>query len=174
MSALSRTPQNTNYLQPSKFILSFNKIPDTQYFCQAINLPGLKLGMTTIETPFRTLPVAGTKMDYDTLDIRFNVNGDISSWMNLHDWMRSIGSPDGFSTRTNTGAPDGLKGDLSSYSDATLVILSNLNNPIARFHFYNLVPVSLSSIDFDTTLSADDIVVGSASFQFDYYDHIPQ
>jgi hypothetical protein len=173
MSALSRTPQNTNYLQPTKFLLTFTKIPDTQYFCQSINLPGLNIGKSDFETPFRRIPVAGTKIDYNPLNINFNVNGDLSAWFNLHQWMRSMGSPVGFEDRVNTTNQISERTSLQAYSDGTLTVLSNLNNPIARIQFYNIFPTSLSDLEFDTTKSADDVMVGSASFDFEYYDYVP-
>lgn len=172
MSALNRTPQNTNYLQPTKFLLTFHKIPDTQYFCQTINLPGLNIGSARLDTPFRQIPIAGTNIDYNALNMTFNVNGDLSAWFNLHQWMRSMGSPVSFQDRANITNQISERQSLQAYSDGTLTILSNLNNPIARIQFYNLYPTSLSDIDFDVTKSADDVIVGSATFQFEYYDYV--
>ena len=172
MSALSREPENTNYLQPTKFILSFVKIPDTQYFCQAVNLPGMRIGSTEYDTPFRNIPIAGTKIDYNSLNISFNVNGNLGSWMNLHQWMRSMGSPVGFDDRKSISAQISERSSLQAYSDATLVILNNLNNPIGKFEFRNVFPTTLSDLDFNTTMSADDVMVGNATFEFEYYDFV--
>jgi hypothetical protein len=178
MSALDRTPENTNYLQPTKFLLTFDRIPNAQYFCQSVNLPGLTLGTTSIETPFRGIPVAGTKLDYNPLNVTFNVNGDLKSWLDLHQWMRSVGSPTGFteriqqSPRQNAQSVD-MDGYPKSYSDATLTILSNLNNPIARIVFINAFPSHLSDLDFDTTKSADEVMTATGTFQFSYYDYVP-
>lgn len=172
MSALTRTPENTNYLQPTKFILSFTKIPDVEYFCNSVNLPGMSVGTAEFDTPFRNIPVAGTKIEYNPLNISFNVNGNIGSWMNLHQWMRSMGSPVGFSDRNDISAQISQKTSLQAYSDASLVILNNLNNPVGRFQFYNLFPTSLSDLDFDTTQSADNVMVGNATFEFEYYDFV--
>ena len=172
MSALNRTPQNTNYLQPTKFILTFDKIPDTQYFCTTINIPGLNLGTAEMNTPFRTIPLAGSSVDYNPLNISFNLNGDLGSWFNLHEWMRSIGSPVGFEDRRLTTDGVGRRTPMMAYAEATLTIMNNLNNPIGRIQYYNIYPTSLSDIDFDTSESADNIMVGMASFNYEYYDYI--
>ena len=37
-------PTNTNVLQQNKFLLTFTRIPNVQYFCQVVALPGLTLG----------------------------------------------------------------------------------------------------------------------------------
>ena len=51
MTALNRVPQNTNLLQASKFLLTINRIPNTQYFCQQANIPGFTLGQAIVNTP---------------------------------------------------------------------------------------------------------------------------
>jgi hypothetical protein len=171
MSALDRTPQNTGYLQPSKFLLTFDRIPNTQYFCQQVNLPSLSLGDAKVVTPFLDYPLAGTKLTYSSLDVTFNVNGDLASWMDLHNWMRSIAAPTGFNERNRQTQQQDKRGVHQNYSDATLTVLSNLNNPIANFYFYNCFPSSLSDINFDVTEGSDTIITGTASFLFEYYDY---
>lgn len=173
MSALERTPVNTGYLQPSKFLLSFSKIPNAQYFCQTVNLPGMNTGNATLNTPFIDIPIAGNKLSYTSLNISFAVNGDLKSWMDLHQWMRSFAAPTGFDERNRLTQQQSTRNDLKNYSDATLIILSNLNNQIGSFYFYNTFPTSLSDISFDTKENADTIILGSASFMFEYYDYKP-
>ena len=56
------------------------------------------------------------------------------------------------------------------YSDATLTILSNLNNPIRRINFTNIFPVSLTDLQFDTKMSADDIITADAAFVYDQFE----
>ncbi len=66
-----------------------------------------------------------------------------------------------------------MASDKQQYSDATLTILSSLNNPIARVEFTNMFPVSLSDIFFDTKQSADDIITADATFVYDQFKIIP-
>ena len=60
MTVLTRTPENTNPLQPTKFLLTFKKIKDTQYFCQSVNIPGVSLGEVVRATPFLDMYSPGT------------------------------------------------------------------------------------------------------------------
>jgi hypothetical protein len=55
------------------------------------------------------------------------------------------------------------------YSDITLTILSNLNNPITRVHFTDAFPISLTDVKFDTKTSADTIITSTATFNYDYF-----
>lgn len=172
MTAVSRTPDNTNLLQPTKFLLTFDRIPGVVYFCQEANIPGLQLTPINVPSPGIDYHVAATKVSYSMFNVRFMVDEKIESWTNIHQWMMSIASPHGTDVRnTLTKQQNQFKtSSFPQYSDATLTILSNLNNPIMRVHLVGLFPTSLSDIQFDTTLSADHIITADASFSVKYFD----
>ena len=168
MTALTRSPQNTNLLQPTKYLLVFNRIKTTQYFCQSVNVPSIRLGEVTRVTPFLDLASPGTKLDYSPLDIEFMVDEELETWKNMYNWFLSIADPNGFEKRA-------YKEELQRsehFSDATLTVLSNLNNPLLRIQFRNLFPVSMGDINFDTRLSADNIVTVNASFRYESYSYL--
>lgn len=168
MAALNRNPQNTNPLQPTKFLLTFSRISDVQYFCQSVNIPAIQLGEVTHVTPFLDLFSPGTKLTYDPLDIEFIVDEELASWKNLYNWFVSIADPDGFEKRDHSKELQIHK----HFSDATLTVLSALNNPILRIEFTNVFPLTMSDITFDTRLSADSIVTARATFRYQSYKYL--
>lgn len=173
MTALTRLPQNTNYLQPTKFILTFDRLGDVQYFCQTVNIPGVNIGQAPFQTPMLDVFVPDRKMIYNPFSIHFTVDEALNGWQQLHSWFRSIASPVSFEERNRLTALQNANkttSSLDSYSDATLTVLSSLNNPILRVKFYNVFPITLSDIIFDTTQSADDIITADCVFTFDYFD----
>lgn len=168
MTAINRSPENTNLLQPTKFLLTFNRIRDTQYFCQSVNLPGVSLGEVSRATPFLDMYSPGTKLTYSPLDVEFLVDEELQSWKNIYDWFLTMADPDGFEKR------DGSK-ELQTnkhFSDATLTILSGLNNPILRIQYTNVFPLSISDIQFNTTQSADNIITARATFRYQSYNYL--
>jgi hypothetical protein len=168
MTVFNRNPQNTNLLQPTKFLLTFARIKDTQYFCQEVNLPGVTLGEVIRDTPFLDMFSPGTKLTYDPLEIEFTVDEELLAWKNLYDWFLSIADPDGFEKRTYVRELQRTE----HFSDAYLTVLSALNNPILRIEFTNLFPLTLSNIQFDTKLSADSIVTAKATFRYQSYKYL--
>lgn len=173
MSALTRTPQSTNFLQPTKFTLAVDRLGAAQFFCQSANIPGLNLGNGILNFPSVDIPFAGNKITYNQFNIRFLVDEKLQSWKNLHDWFRSIAAPPGTDERNRlTKLQNQYKEIKGAYSDGTLTVLSALNNPTIRVQFYNLFPISLSDIMFDTTLSAEEQITADATFMFDYFDFI--
>jgi hypothetical protein len=172
MNALTRTPQNTNLLQPTKFLLVFDRLPTVTYFCQSVNIPGINLGQAPINTPMLDVFAPGNKIIYNPLNVHFLVDENLASWQELHSWFRSIASPESYEERKRlTSIQNAYKSQkLTSYSDATLTILSALNNPILRVRFINMFPITLSDVIFDSSQSADDIVSADAVFMFDYFN----
>ena len=172
MTALNRTPDNTNLLQPTKYLLIFDRIPTAQYFCQSANIPGISIGSSTHSTPLADIPIVGDKLQYSTFEITFTVDEKLMSWRNIHDWFRSIASPKSFDERNQLSRIQNFNrlSHLQNYSDSTLTILSALNNPIIRLKFYNMFPVSLSDINFDVKDSADDIITATATFMYEYFE----
>ena len=177
MSVLSRTPENINYLQPTKFLMTFNRIPNATWFCQSVNIPGVSVGQAPINFPSVTVYSPGNQITYNNFNMTFLVNEDVQSWIDLHDWFRSFASPDGTDERNLKTALqnqyNNMASDKQQYSDATLTVLSALNNPIVRVEFSNMFPVSLSDIIFDTKQSADDIITADATFVYDQFKFIP-
>jgi hypothetical protein len=169
MTVLTRIPQNTNLLQPTKFLLTFDRISTVQYFCQSVNLPSITLGEVTRVTPFLDMFSPGTKLTYDPLDIEFIVDEDLESWKNLYHWFISIADPDGFEKRDGSYELQSFK----HFSDATLTVMSALNNPVLRVQFRNCFPLTMSELSFDTKSNADTIVTVRATFRYESYNFLP-
>jgi hypothetical protein len=174
MTALTRTPEAGSFLQPTKYLLTFDRIKTVQFYCQSVNIPGINLGQAPISTPMLDIFAPGNKITYNPLNIHFLVDEKLQSWQELHAWFRSIASPESFDERKRLGT---LQNQYSlggkrpqAYSDATLTVLSSLNNPILRVKFYNMFPITLSDIIFDSAQSADDVISADAVFIFDYFD----
>ena len=168
MTAFNRTPQSTSPLQPTKFLLSFARIPNTQFFCQEVNIPGVSLGEVDRVTPFLDMFSPGTKLKYDDLDISFMVDEELQSWKDMYNWFTSIADPDGFEGRDHNRELQ--KND--HFSDCTLTVLSALNNPILRIAFTNCFPVTMNGIQFDTKQDANHIITCTASFRYQSYKYL--
>jgi hypothetical protein len=172
MTALTRNPENTNYLQPTKFQVVFPKITTVTYFCQEVNIPGLGATPATQPTPFIDLPRPGDKLKYGEFDVEFVVDEEMWSWQVIHDWIRGYTFPCSFEEYKlmNRDSLISLKSAQPQYSDGQLTILSALNNPKVKVKFMNIFPVSLSPIKFNTMQSADNIITATASFRYHLFN----
>lgn len=157
--AITTHPATTNLLQPTKYLLNFPEISEAMYFCQKANIPGVSLGMALQVTPNIDLYHSGTKIEYNTFDVTFIVNEDLSSWLSIYNWMLDLSS-----------VTSSYNSRQESKKQAILTVMSNLNNPKLRVKLNDIFPISLSDLEFDTTLSAEEHMVATATFRYDWFD----
>jgi hypothetical protein len=171
----SISPTNQNLAQVTKFQLHFDRLPYMTFFCTSATMPGLSLDPITRSNLFIELFSPGDKLHYDTLDIKFLVDEDYKSWQGVHDWIRGMTFPKEFqeykNLQTQKRVQSSLKPDeFAQFSDATLTVYTNKNNPHIKIKFVDCFPISLTGITFNTELNADTIIDASSSFKFSYYD----
>ena len=145
-SPLNRQPSKLDYSSPTQFRFLINQLPKVQYFTVAANIPGLSLNETSYATPLKDIPLIGEKLNYEDLTITFIVDENLENYIELHNWITSLGFPKDRSqfksfreTTANTKVTSqGTSSDIgdvkpataerSMFSDATLSILTNKNN----------------------------------------------
>jgi hypothetical protein len=174
MSAFTRNPANPNYLHPNKFQLNFSRVPNLQYFCQTVTIPGISLTEIVRNTPFVDLYSPGEKAVYDTLTITFLVDEELKSWLEIHDWIRAMTKVTSFEDykklsllNANANIRDEL---MPQFSDAQITLLSSANNPLYTFKFYDMFPTSVSTFMVSATDTPDSIITADATFRYSYFD----
>ena len=151
-------------------------LPTVQFFCQSVNIPGVSIGQAPLTFPSIMAYTPGNQLAYNNFNIDFLIDETLTSWQEIYNWFRSFASPDGTNERNTLSNLAGQKkfGTKKPYlSDATLTIMSALNNPLVRVQFTNMFPVSISDLQFDTKSSADDIMVGTANFVYEQFKFLP-
>ena len=162
---------NRNFLSPIGFLFILDKARKVSFLCQKAEIPTVELGQ--VEIPTRGLvpiPVEGN-MRYSEFSMEFIVDEDLRNYMQIHNWMRALGTPQEFKERRvwlNKYA-DSPSED-PRFSDATLQVLNN--NNIANFDvvFKDMFPVSLSSLPFDVTGGDNDYFTATATFRYTLYE----
>ena len=162
---------NRNFLSPIGFLFILDKARKVSFLCQKAEIPTVELGQ--VEIPTRGLvpiPVEGN-MRYSEFSMEFIVDEDLRNYMQIHNWMRALGTPQEFKERRvwlNKYA-DSPSED-PRFSDATLQVLNN--NNIANFNviFKNLFPVEISSIPFDVTGTDNNFFIATATFNYVSYE----
>ena len=176
MTAITRNPTNPNPLIGSRFILSFGRVPNVQYFCQSVSVPGISMSEVPQNTPFVDLYRPGEKAIYDLLNVTFIVDEQLKAWLEIHDWIRAMTFPTDFKEYQNLSLLSkqaGIRQELgigAQYSDATVTILSSANNPTHRFKFYEVFPTTLSTFVMSASDTPDSIITADATFRYSYYD----
>ena len=152
MSAFDKQPENNNFLSPLGFRFIVKKLPIVNFYCQSASLPSVSLQETEIPNPLIRIPLAGTKLTYAPLDIRFRVDEDMNNYLEIYNWLHDI---------VSLG---------ESKIDGTLLILSSHNNTTKEILFRDLFPTTLSALEFSTQQTEIEYLQATASFKYTYFE----
>ena len=158
---LTRQPDNLNPLLTTYFQFSMKRCPHVTFFCQSANLPGISVSVIEQPTRFVNIPHAPGVPEFEDLSITFMVDEELNNWLELYEWIRSTVHTDDYKEYEN--APN-------HYTDATLTLLNSAMNPKIRIEFFNLLPTSLSALEFDSTTTNPEALVGNATFRYTNYE----
>lgn len=175
MAKLNQNPRqgSLDNLQPSRYKITIDRIPDVIYFGTTLTLPGINIGEAVFPTPFIDMPIPGDKLTYDTITMTFLVDEDLNNWLQMFDWIKGIAFPktfDQFSDMLDAKpASSGTrphKNYWDMYSDATISVLTNKSNLNLEFDVKDLWPVSLGLVQFDNQTSDETPIICDCSFRF--------
>lgn len=151
--------QNSLALLNYKFKLS--RTPEVEYRAQTVTIPGLSLGSADMPTQFGLrVPFSGN-LAYEDLTLSFLVGEELADYLEIYNWMISLGHPDGFGAYP--------KDQKETVSDLTVFILNSAMRPIVNVRFIDAFPISLSSLDFDSTLTEVQYAQATVTFRYNRY-----
>ena len=181
-------PTVFDYASPTTWRIKFARIPKVEWFCTNVNIPGITLGEASYPTPMTDIGITGDKLTFETLTMTFLVDEELQNYRQIWDWLVGIGFPESrtqfttfrssTSNTSNTGAGGNTDigkvgattADRPFYSDATLTILSNKNNPIVEVRFSDMFPVSLSGLDYTQQVGDVEYLTATVDFRYKLYE----
>ena len=156
--AIRNQPTNLNQLNVVSFETNFLRMPGVNYFCQRVSIPGITLSNSIFSTPYANIPIEGDILEFEDLTIGFIVDEDMQNYLELYNWLQSLGFPDKYSQYDNE--------DSSIKSDMNILLHTNKSNPNYSIVFKDVFPVSLGAISFDTNATSLDPIVIDATFKY--------
>ena len=189
-NSYSRQPTKQDYARPTQFKFGIIKLPKVEYFCTAVNIPGITLGSFNQPTPLKSIPQPGDQLTYENLSMTFLVDENLENYQEIHGWLVGLGFPrdnaefrnllssgsDRFPVanqrvstepgKTKYGTTD--QGPV--FSDATLSILTNKNNPVTEIRFRDVFPIALSGLQYNQQATDVDYLVATVDFRYTIYD----
>ena len=117
-------------------------------------------------------PIPGDTLTYDQLNVQFLVDSNMTNYKAIYNWIIALGFPqsyDQYISFVNSDERGALSELARNYSDATLQILSGTNSPSQIVQFFDMFPVAIDSVVFESTNQDVQYVVGNATFRYGYY-----
>jgi hypothetical protein len=159
-----------SYLKPNSFRFQIMRAPNITYTCQSANLPSMQIGAAMQPTPFVDIPHPGDKVQFGDFNIRFLINEDMSNYLEIYNWIKEIGVPEGGADwdRALTNRVSAFRdGNYNkAFSDGNLIIIDSNNRPIVKMSFHDMFPVNIEALDFDITTAGMEYFVGIATFRY--------
>jgi len=188
MSTVKTQPDKLDYASPTQFKFGIHQLPKVEFFSTAATIPAIALSDVLMPTPFKSIPMMGDQLTYDNLSISFIVDEYLENYLTIHEWMTAIGFPknraqfsDFKSNKSNTPSASSTTsidiGDVQKptsanalFSDATLTILSNKNNPIVNVFFRDLYPVAMTGLSYNQGATDVEYLTAEITFAYQLYE----
>ena len=175
-------PENRNLLSPNGFVFTINKMRSVDFFCQSASIPAMTMDSALQPTRFNKIYQPGDEIQYEPLSLRFLVDENMKNYYQVHDWMRTIGTPkssrefwmerNGLQSQNSRGDEGAFLGDNDNWtSDCSLFILSSNYQPVAEFVFRGAFPISLSTLAFDTAVQDVQYFTAETFLRYNYFDY---
>jgi hypothetical protein len=164
-SAMTTIPENTNFLQRTKFTFIIPNLPFAKYFCQTVTMPGVATNEVMVPTPFVDTYRHGDKLQYEPLMISFLIDEDFRVWEETYNWIKSLTVPHNFNEYRRF-----KNQKVEAYYDGILTFNNNANRPNFRVKFIGCHPTSLSAVDMSVMENADSTPTALLSFRYQYFD----
>jgi len=146
----------------TNFLLTFDKAPGVQYFCQGLTIPAVSLDGVELDTGRHNYLDVGGNLQFEELVISFLVDENLTNYKEIYDWFMLLRSP-------LAGNPGSHITTSTEKSDATITVLDNNKNPQVRFGFVDCWPTSLSGLTYDVMVAGDEPQVGEITLSYSYY-----
>jgi hypothetical protein len=171
---LSSQITDRNFLQATGFSFIVNRAPHLGFFGNAINVPGMTMGVASQPSYLKFIPRPGEILEFNDLRIRFLIDQGLENYMEIQHWLRGIGFPESLEQIYDFQEEGPVRKDdrseINLYSDGTLTILNGINRPIFSIKFKDLFPTSLSDIQFDATGTDVEYLTADVTFKYSIYN----
>ncbi len=162
---------NRNFLSPVGFKFTLAKEPTVPFFCNSARIPEINLSILQQPTYLKDLDVPGGKLQYGDLILRFIVDENMENYMAIHNWLTGLGFPETTQQYKDLITDrDGILDPKEAFSDGSLYVLNSSYNTSAIVKFKDLFPVSLSSLEFDSTQTDVQYFTANVAFKYTVYN----
>jgi len=170
-SAFDNQIQNRNFLSPVGFKFTLARYPKVSFFVTSARLPEITLGTAIQPSYLKDLDVPGDKLIYGDFNLRFYVDESMENYMTVHNWLTGLGFPETAQQyRDVITNDDRIIDPKEAFSDGTLRILNSNYRDTALVKFKDLFPVSLSSLEFESSDTDINYFTADVTFKYTVYN----
>ena len=141
MTSQAAITRQNNILSPSRFLLVVRTpdLTDISFWCTNVTIPSIDVQYDEVHFRKFSVNMTGSKIKYNPLSVKFIVDEDLYNYTKLQEWLVGIVSNEE---------------EAASKVGIMVIVHDNANNPIKRVTFTDCFPLTVSELQFDTTLAS--------------------
>ena len=159
-------PNEINQLNIVSFQTNFTRLPNVDFFCQRVNIPSISIGIAQQTTPFSDSAIEGDKLEFEQLSVNFFVNEDLSNYLEIYNWLISLGFPDNHGQFNLKNQALNIADNQTIRSDMNIILETNKSNPNYSVTFRDAFPVSLGGFELDVSAASLEPIIVDVSFAY--------
>jgi len=152
---------SVNLAKSSNFVVQFhNDTKNLEFQCQAVNLPGLSLGLIQVPHFEQNEQRIGDSITWNPLILTIICDEEFKAFKDVFNILKA--SKDPTTGKYNNEYP---------IFDGKIILNTNKGNKIEMIEFRNAFFQEITDMNFDTTIE-DSTMIFSATVYYTYYDFI--
>jgi len=170
-SAFDKQLQNRNFLSPVGFRFTLARYPKVSFFVNSARLPEINLGTAIQPSYLKDIDIPGDKLVYGDFNLKFLVDENLENYMVIHNWLTGLGFPETAQQYKDlTTNEENIRDPKEAFSDGTLRILNSNYREIAYVKFKDLFPISISSLEFESSETDINYFTADVTFKYTVYN----
>lgn len=163
MATTESTLESQNFLQPTGFkvVVLRKRFKNLEFFAQSVQHPDLSVAPSIAPYRRTNALLPGDKLEYGTLTIDAIMDENMNVYKEMHNWLKSTVQDCYKPPSTLTSANQ----DVSVY-DISLMVLSSHNNAIDTIRYKDTFPISIGTVNFQSTADAVQYVTFPITFAY--------
>jgi len=152
--------KNNNLITSSNHLLVFNRkgFEDFQVQVQSFGLPGITMGTIPGQSyKITSYKIIGSTIEYNDLVCTIILDEKLDSYFELYKWFMDLIAPEGVNT---------IPYEQLQTTGNLHILNNNKGNQEVILNFYDIFPVSILDIPFDTTTSDEGNITVQVTFKY--------
>lgn len=163
MATTESTLESQNFLQPTgfKIVILRKRFKNLEFFAQSVQHPDLSVAPAVAQFRGTNAQLPGDKLEYGTLAIEAIMDENMNVYKEMHNWLKSTVENKYTSSNSLTFSDQ----DVTTY-DISLMVLSSHNNTIDTIRYKDTFPISIGSVNFQSTVDGVQYVTFPITFAY--------
>jgi hypothetical protein len=163
MATTESTLESQNFLQPTGFkvVVLRKRFKNLEFFAQSVQHPDLSVAPSVAQFRGTNALIPGDKLEYGTLTIDAIMDENMNVYKEMHEWLKSTVEQ---KYKPANVAKVGDE-DITTY-DISLMVLSSHNNTIDTIRYKSTFPISIGTVNFQSTADAVQYVTFPITFAY--------